>query len=428
MSIHRELGLITELIATKDMPTVVDNAITTRFFSGKYKKAFTYIQQHQSLYGQVPTPEVFNAKYPDIVLAEVDGKIGTGESLKFWCDQVREKKKHNTIVDGLEKVIEKLNDELETEEAYDLMKSLVLRVENDIILADRAKINENTHKRKEDYLKRQKSGGMTGIPTFIDLVDKIMGGLNKGELITFMGFTGTGKSWLEIIMAVAQAKNGYKVLFFTTEMSKQMVMRRIDAVWNGFSYSEFKKGQLHPTDEKKYFDYLDKMEKTPDNEVMLVVEQATGGISQVSAKIDQYQPDICYIDGAYLLDDEEGDDDNWMGVIRVWRGLHRLCLLKNIPIVTTTQSKDESGATIKSLSFAKALSNEVDVLAVLEQSEQQKNDREASLRFLKLREGDSLSTVYMDWDFDKMKYNSIYKEQQVEKADVKNVTGVITID
>lgn len=193
MSIHRELGLITELIATKDMPTVVDNAITTRFFSGKYKKAFTYIQQHQSLYGQVPTKEVFNAKYPDIVLAETDGKLGTGESLKFWCDQVREKKKHNTIVDGLEKVIEKLNDELETEEAYDLMKSLVLRVENDIILADRAKINENTQKRKEDYLKRQKSGGMTGIPTFIDLVDKIMGGLNKGELITFMGFTGTGK-------------------------------------------------------------------------------------------------------------------------------------------------------------------------------------------------------------------------------------------
>lgn len=229
-------------------------------------------------------------------------------------------------------------------------------------------------------------------------------------------------------MAVAQAKNGYKVLFFTTEMSKEMVMRRIDAVWNGFNYSLFKKGQLQPKDQKRYFDYLDEMAKTPDDKVMLVVEQATGGISQISAKIDQYQPDIVYVDGAYLLEDEEGDEDNWMGIVRIWRGLHRLCLLKKIPIVTTTQSKDESGATIKSLSFAKALSNECDVLGVLEQDEQQRNDREASIRFLKLREGDTLATVHMNWDFDKMKYNSIYKEKTVEQTEVKNVSGVIMLD
>jgi hypothetical protein len=161
---------------------------------------------------------------------------------------------------------------------------------------------------------------------------------------------------------------------------------------------------------------------------MLIVEQATGGISQISAKIDQHKPDIVYVDGAYLLEDEEGDEDNWMGTVRIWRGLHRLCLLKKKPIVVTTQSKDESGATIKSLSFAKALSNECDVLGVLEQDEQQKNDREANLRFLKLREGDTLSSVHMNWDFDKMKYNSIYKEQTVEQTDVKNVSGVIALD
>lgn len=223
------------------------------------------------------------------------------------------------------------------------------------------------------------------------------------------------------------AKQGFKVLFFTTEMSTDMVFRRIDAVWNGFNYSKFKKGQLDKKDEVKYQEYLDEMENKSDDEIMLVVEQATGGLSQISAKIDQYEPDIVFIDGAYLLEDEEGGEDNWAGVVRIWRGLHRMCLAKQVPIVTTTQSKVESGASIGSLSFAKALSNEVDVLAVLEQEEQDILDREADLRFLKLREGDSLSCLRLNWDFDEMNYQPIFKAKAEVKEEVQNVQGVISL-
>lgn len=231
-----------------------------------------------------------------------------------------------------------------------------------------------------------------------------------------------------MIQAVLQAKNGYKVLFFTTEMSTKMVFRRIDAVWNSLNYTRFRKGQLLPDEEKRYFQYLEEMENTPDDEVMLVVEQATGGVSQISAKIDQYNPDIVYIDGAYLLEDEEGEEDNWAGMVRIWRGLHRICLAKDKPIVVTTQSKDEQGASLKSMSFAKAISNECDVVAVLEQDEQMKNDKELMLKPLKIREGDNMRIVMMNWDFDEMKFNSIYSERVTEQADVKNVEGVITLD
>ena len=113
--------------------------------------------------------------------------------MQFWCDQLREKKKHNTIVDSLDEVLVKINEDLDTEGAYNILKKLVLQVENELVLSDRIKINEDTYKRKEDYKKRQKSGGMTGIPSFIDEWDKLLGGYNNGELITFMGYTGTGK-------------------------------------------------------------------------------------------------------------------------------------------------------------------------------------------------------------------------------------------
>ena len=428
MAIQREQGFITELLITGDMSKVVDNQISSKYLNGRYKKAFKFIQQHQTQYGKVPSIETFKKKFPTIELAQINGEYSTGENIQFWCDQLREKKKHNTIVDSLDDVLDKINEDLDTEGAYDILKKLVLQVENELVLSDRIKINEDTRKRKEDYKKRQKSGGMTGIPSFIDEWDKLLGGYNNGELITFMGYTGLGKSWWLVIQAVLQAKNGYKVLFFTTEMSTKMVFRRIDAVWNSLNYTRFRKGQLLPDEEKRYFQYLEEMENTPDDEVMLVVEQATGGVSQISAKIDQYNPDIVYIDGAYLLEDEEGEEDNWAGMTRIWRGLHRICLAKDRPILVTTQSKDEQGASLKSMSFAKAIANESDVVAVLEQDEQMKNDKELMLKPLKIREGDNMRIVMMNWDFDEMKFNSIYSERVTEQADVKNVEGVITLD
>lgn len=175
------------------MSKVVDNQINSRYLNGRYKKAFKFIQQHQAKYGKVPSIETFKKKFPTLELAEIEGELNTGENIQFWCDELREKKKHNTIVDSLDEVLDKINEELDTEGAYDNLKKLIAKIENEVVLSDRIKINENTTSRMEDYKKRQKSGGMTGIPSFIEEWDKLLGGYNNGELITFMGYTGTGK-------------------------------------------------------------------------------------------------------------------------------------------------------------------------------------------------------------------------------------------
>lgn len=420
MALNREIGFLAELLASQDLATVTDKGITTKFLTGRYKKAFSYILKHSAQYGKIPSIQEFERKFKDIKLPyNKKRQIVTGECIEYWCDEVRIKKKHNTIIDYIDQVQEKLG-ELETDKAFELLVKLVNLVQTDIVEAKNSKINENTASRKEDYKERQRSGGVTGISTGIDLLDKIIGGLKDGELVTYMAYTGVGKTWLLVILAVLIAKAGYRVLFFTTEMTDRAVFKRIDAVWNDFNYTLFKDGQLHPKDEKKYFKYLDEMEEKSDDEVLLVVEEATGGVSQISAKIDQYDPDVVLVDGGYLLQDEDGDEDNWMGLIRVWRALHRLCINKKIPIVVNTQSKDETGATLKSVNFSKAIAQDTDVFFVLEQDEEAYNEREVQLRFLKIREGDRMSLIRMNWDFDAMDYSTIYKDTSTEKdAEVK---------
>ncbi|MGV7535313.1 hypothetical protein PJM52_29200, partial [Mycobacterium kansasii] len=67
------------------------------------------------------------------------------------------------------------------------------------------------------------------------------------------------------------AKLGYKVLFFTVEMSPQLVMRRFDAIWCSLNYSKFKLGQLEPTQQKRYFKYLEEQEESGNDD--FIVEQ-----------------------------------------------------------------------------------------------------------------------------------------------------------
>jgi replicative DNA helicase len=403
MSVNVEVGLISKVISTSDFVVVTDKQVNGMYFNGRNKIAFRFIQKHVLKYGKVPSKRAFLKKYPAYPLEEGED---IDESLSYYCDEVRNKKKHNTIIEVVEEVSDLL-EELETDQAYKMIQKLVTKIENEVVLSERAEVNKNTEARMNDYIARSKAGGMTGIPSGIDRLDWILKGFNGGELTALLGYTGTGKTWFELIIAVYMSKQGYKVLLFTTEMATKMMIRRIDAVWAKLSYSRFRDGRLTSQELDRYKHYLTSIEGDTDSN--LIVEQATGGVAQIGAKIDQHKPDMVFIDGAYLLEDDESEDDDWRALVRIFRGLHRLALQKDVPIFASTQSKDRKVA-LDTISFAKAISNDCDIVLALEQDDEMKQDREIKVKFLKIREGSIPGNIMMEWDFDNMKYETIYIE------------------
>src|SRR3712207_1943343 len=253
VNINVEQCLISGIILAKDLNTAIENGITPKYFTGRYKEAFKYILTHSTKYGRVVSSRLFQKDFPDIELVS-----DTGEPMLYWCDAVKNKRKHNLMADKLEETY-RLVEDLKTEEAFNTLKSLVMQVESEVQTNDRQSVNKNTGSRRDDYRARQISGGITGIPSAINEWDKLTGGDNKGELHTYMAYTGVGKTWWLVINAVHQAKDGFKVLMITTEMSTKLMMRRIDAVWCALNYTRFKKGQLLPDEEKRFFKYLDDM-------------------------------------------------------------------------------------------------------------------------------------------------------------------------
>jgi archaellum biogenesis ATPase FlaH len=93
------------------------------------------------------------------------------------------------------------------------------------------------------------------IPTGFKRLDAITGGLEVGELGLILATTNQGKSIMLTNLAHHAIKLGYRVVYFTFEMSSVKIATRQDSRWLGLLYNKFKfydfeKGELKIIDRR----------------------------------------------------------------------------------------------------------------------------------------------------------------------------------
>lgn len=412
-----ERGFISKLIESKDFKTLKDQQIQPFFLTGDNRRVFQYIQEVFKTTGEVPTPRVIKQKFPSYELEShnVDGEsiVGTDETLLYWCKELRTKAKHNRMADITEEVAEKL-DNGETEEAYTLMKQGVWKIEDEIVESSSVDITKNTDDRKQAYLERKKNKGMIGISTGIPHLDYILKGLIKETLTTLIAGTGVGKTWFLVLLGAYAMLNGYKVVCFITEMSTDLMQDRFEAMLFGmmygdFNYNNFKSGNLDIETENTYFEFLE--DDLPKLEP-LIIETATG-ISSVVSVIEREKPDLVLVDGAYLMEDEQGAKDDWLRVTHITRDLKKTAKNWHLPIVINTQAdkntSKKTGPELGSIMYTQSIGQDSDNVLALFRDEIMFNDKEMGIKVLKQREG-VLGKVIINWNFDKMDFKSIYSE------------------
>lgn len=399
---------LSKYIETKDWQTVNEKQITNKFFNGVDLRVFKWVNDFKLRYGTMPSKEVVQSKFPEFQFSS-----NCTEPLSFYCDEVRNMAKHNALVDVVTAVTKDLND-FKADEGYKKIAELLRRVQSDIIMTDTCDIGENTEERYSRYEERKRSGGISGIPIGILPIDKQLGGIKPIDLVTFLGYTGTGKTWLLCLIGVAMAMQGFKVLFLTKEMLPSQIIDRIDAIWANISYSRLKDGNLEPQEEQRYLKYL--REEAPRHAGSLEVELVEGGVISCGGYIDKHSPDICLIDGGYLMADDS-DDNDWKGILEVWRGFKALARNRKVPIICTTQLKAEK-ASLANISYVKALAQDCDAVYGLEQDEASKAEREIKIVTLKIRDGEWKPPFKMQWDFENMKHGLLYIEEEFSKPPI----------
>jgi replicative DNA helicase len=134
----------------------------------------------------------------------------------------------------------------------------------------------------------QRDGGLSGVSTGLDDMDRQMGGLQRTDLIILAGRPAMGKTSLVTNIAFNIAKayrseveadghikttNGGIVGFFSLEMSSEQLATRILAEQAEISSSDIRRGRIHDSQFSKLVDVSNMMSKLP-----LYIDD-TGGIS-----------------------------------------------------------------------------------------------------------------------------------------------------
>ena len=246
----------------------------------------------------------------------------------------------------------------------------------------------------------------SGIELGFPFVDKLTGGAQKGDLVVLIGMSGTGKTYLLCRSAEHAAKAlGKRVLFVTMEMTGFQIARRIAAIGSQVNPSKLRLGLLDVFALDKVREYTDTWKNRDDDDFLFIEGKVGTGVSEIAVHVQEYRPDVVYIDGLYMIKPVSGGKDmkRWELVLNAVEELKQLALGENIPIIATTQySRKGSKDGLEGIGYSYAIAQAASVGISIENSEDTPigslGDYEYKiLRIVKNREGE-LGAVRLKYD------------------------------
>lgn len=234
--------------------------------------------------------------------------------------------------------------------------------------------------------KRLDEGGVIGIPTGLLAFETLGDGWRPGELITVMGMTGIGKSWLLIYMGAVAYQAGYRVLFIEPELGRKETDYRIDSVlgrMNGFEFSN--KGLLrgqYATDPK----YEEWLRLFAQNDRWITADSSDTPTGTFTAEtivslVNTYKPHLLMIDGFHLLGSHDSSLATWEQIKFTSKAVKTLSIRHDMAVIAAVQVQREAMVAAEASpeiyhgAYGKSLQEDSQVILTLAKTKARPNQR-----------------------------------------------------
>lgn len=129
---------------------------------------------------------------------------------------------------------------------------------------------------------------MTGYPTGLFGIDRILGGVRKGGKTTIAATTGVGKTAIAIQVAVKLAKDGVGVFFLSTELKRMELLRRAVACEAGLDATRIRDRKLTPSEKVRLAEATTRLENLPlriDETARITIEEVAGATKAMAEEM-----------------------------------------------------------------------------------------------------------------------------------------------
>lgn len=353
------------------------------FLSGESRVIFRYIRQHwfnPSTSGTTPTIGRIRHRWPWFTPAATDPE-DDGE-LKALIDDLK-MRSFESDARGMADYFQELVDE-DPVNAVKVMKAAIDDMEVKLRSGEASRgmgLREILSMAEEHYEGAQ-TGAIYGVPwPWTCLTDDTLG-KRGGDFVVFYGRMKSMKTWILLYCAAVDFLNHNKrVLVWSREMSKIKLGLRMATLLAQVDYQLFKKGLLPPKVRERCFDVLNTLVRGDAKRDMrrgaalgtrdltlLAGKDAPRELEALKRKIDEFEPDVVYLDSFYHMDTErsKGANIRWQRVACVAEDVKAYAEDDHVPIVAVHQAnrlgEKTYGNTLADLADADVIAREADLI------------------------------------------------------------------
>ncbi len=226
-----------------------------------------------------------------------------------------------------------------------------------------------------EYLTRHR-GELIGIPTGFERVDKLLGGLQRSDLVILAARPSVGKTSLALGFAHnAAKKHNQRVAFFSLEMSNEQVVQRIISAETGINAQRLRRGEIEQdewgrfmkaaSDLAETYFYID---DTPGASALELRTKARRLHAEVGV-------DLIVVDYLQLMRGDFRSENRVQEISSISRALKALARELNVPVLALSQlsrsveSRTDKRPILSDLRESGAIEQDADVVMFIYRDE-----------------------------------------------------------
>lgn len=408
--------LISKVIQTRDLTVALKSGVKEDHFTKEWSKVWSWVVTFWRDHGEVPTKRALSQEFGDIRLISAEE-----EPFTALIDEVYNSYRHRNLLEAMALAVPSLESGDTAKALLELSKGVQLASAETARLRD-INLIDTWEQRVDKYKELQSTpNALRGIPTGLLGLDRITSGFRPQQLITFVGEAKKGKSLMTLIMANAAHLHGKSPLFVSFEMSAEEQAARYDAIVSKVSYTNILRGSLTNNELAKITDTL-RMRKNMHPFIVTEDTSSLTTVSALAAKVKEFKPDILFVDGVYLMDDENGEPKGSpQALTNITRSLKRLAQNSDIPVIGTTQvlswklgNKKSRRITADSIGYTSSFAQDSDLIVGVESDPD--IDNQSIIRVVLARSA-PLGEIRINWDWNNMDFTEVGEDDDNDDSD-----------
>ncbi|MCK5513499.1 MAG: AAA family ATPase, partial [Deltaproteobacteria bacterium] len=332
-----ERAVIDSCLANKkNIPLIVGELQPEDFESAVCNKAFTAI--NNLFNNSKPITQVTLSDNDSSIPADLFGESYIeGENLEYYISKVKEQGKRKRLKRALAQcssIVE--SQEIETDEAIHLIQDTILgnlNTYNKEKDKDIEEIADTILKQYKERKKKRLAGeDIIALPTGIDKLDNVIGGLQPSTLTVIGGRQGHGKSTLAMDFFHKLTLEGHPSLYISLEQAAAEIFLYLIQKYTTYSPLNIKLGNLKSEEEVILKQAVDKLKKRP-----IFINDQSRKLSDLITTIRTHHItagiEVVVIDYLQLIENPHKKEPRHIEVAGISRSLKQLAMNLNITII-----------------------------------------------------------------------------------------------